>query len=77
MPIPIDNLQNILQSAFPDADITIQDMAGDDDHYSAVIQSHEFLDKTRIQQHQMVYNALKGTAAEDLHALALKTIIKK
>ena len=58
----------------PDAQITIQDLAGDDNHYSATIKSKAFTGKSKIEQHKLVYKALKGKMGEELHALALNTM---
>jgi len=66
-------LENLLRDAFPDADIRIDDLAGDGDHYRAVIRSDAFQGKTRVAQHQLVYAALKGAMGGELHALALET----
>ena len=66
-------LENLLKAAFPDGDIRIDDFAGDGDHYRAVIRSAAFAGKSRIQQHQLVYAALKGAMGGALHALALDT----
>ncbi|MGB2573664.1 MAG: BolA/IbaG family iron-sulfur metabolism protein, partial [Henriciella sp.] len=68
-----DTLEGLLSDAFPDADITLTDLAGDNDHWQAEIVSEDFRGKTRIAQHQMVYAALKGKMGGELHALALKT----
>ncbi len=73
MPLPQDALQKILDAAFPDGTVLIEDIAGDNDHYRATITSPQFINKSRIEQHQLVYNSLKGTEAHDLHALALRT----
>ena len=73
MPIPADDLERSLREAFPDAEVTITDLAGDGDHYRARIVSPAFVGRTRIQQHQMVYRALKGRVGGELHALALET----
>lgn len=73
MPIPFDDLMNVLCEAFPDAHVSLVDLAGDNDHYQATIISKEFIGKSRIQQHQMVYAALKGKMAQELHALSLNT----
>lgn len=59
--------------AFPEADITLTDLAGDNDHWQAEIVSEQFRGKTRVAQHQLVYAALKGKMGGELHALALKT----
>ncbi|MEO0981106.1 MAG: BolA family transcriptional regulator [Pseudomonadota bacterium] len=66
-------LEGFLTDAFPDAEITLTDLAGDNDHWQAEIVSAEFAGKTRVAQHQMVYAALKGKMGGELHALALKT----
>jgi len=66
-------LETLLQEALPDADIQIQDLAGDGDHYKATIRSAAFAGKSRVAQHQMVYAALKGRMGGELHALALDT----
>ena len=71
-----ETLLGFLQEAFPDADITLTDLAGDNNHWQAEIISSQFAGKPRVAQHQMVYKALKGKVGNDhdaLHALALKT----
>ena len=73
MPMQQDELYKALRAAFPDADIEIQDLAGDGDHYRATIRSEAFAGRTRVAQHQMVYAALKGRMGRELHALALET----
>ena len=73
MPISLQDLEVLLRDAFPDAEISIKDLAGDNDHYAANIIAKEFKNKTRVQQHQMVYAALKGKMGGELHALALQT----
>lgn len=73
MAISISELRQLLNDAFPDASIDVVDLAGDNDHYQASITSQQFIGKSRIQQHQMVYQALKGKMGDELHALALKT----
>jgi stress-induced morphogen len=73
MAISMTQLVELLREAFPDGDVDVVDLAGDDDHYQASITSGQFVGKNRIQQHQMVYNALKGKMGDELHALALKT----
>tara|TARA_B100000029_G_C17014684_1_gene756267 strand:- start:72 stop:305 length:234 start_codon:yes stop_codon:yes gene_type:complete len=77
MGIKIDEIENLIKKSLPDADITIKDLAGDDNHYSATIKSKEFVGKSKIEQHKLVYNALNGKMGNELHALALKTIEKK
>ena len=63
----------LIQESIPDADVRIDDLKGDGDHYAAHVLSASFRGKSRIQQHQMVYKALKGRVGDQLHALALKT----
>ena len=69
-------IEKLIKEAFPDADITITDLAGDNDHYAAMVTSSAFNGKTRVQQHQMVYAALKGRMGGQLHALSLQTAAK-
>ena len=73
MPMPAAELKSLILEAFPDADIEIRALAADDDHYAASIVSERFRGKNRVQQHQMVYEALKGRMGNELHALALQT----
>jgi phosphoribosylformylglycinamidine synthase len=68
-----DTLMKYLTEAFPDAEITLTDLAGDDNHWQAEIVSAVFAGVPRVRQHQMVYDALKGEMGGVLHALALKT----
>lgn len=74
MPMTVDALQAELAEAFPDAEIVIDDLAGDGDHYRARIVSSAFAGLSRIKQHQLVYAALKGKMGGELHALALETV---
>jgi len=69
----IEDLEASLREAFPDADIRVDDLAGDGDHYRARIVSDVFKGLPRIKQHQLVYAALKGKVGGELHALALET----
>jgi stress-induced morphogen len=73
MPMSVSDLEGSLRAAFPDADIQIEDLAGDGDHYRARIVSDVFAGLSRIRQHQLVYAALKGRVGGELHALALET----
>ena len=73
MPMAADRLEAELRQAFPDAEIAIEDLAGDGDHYRARITSSAFAGLSRIRQHQLVYAALKGKVGGELHALALET----
>jgi len=66
-------IEQLIKTAMPDAEITIEDLRGDGDHYAAHVVSSAFAGKTRVQQHQMVYEALKGRMGNELHALALQT----
>lgn len=70
-------IERLILVAFPDAQIEIKDLAGDGDHYSATVVSSAFRGKSRVQQHQMVYGALKGQMGGALHALALQTAASK
>ncbi|MGI9483374.1 MAG: BolA family protein [Hyphomicrobiales bacterium] len=73
MPMNAHDLETMLKEAFPNAVVEIRDLAGDGDHYAANIVSAEFTGKSRVQQHQLVYKALKGKMGGELHALALQT----
>jgi stress-induced morphogen len=73
MPMSAQDLEASLRDAFPDAEIVIEDLAGDGDHYRARIVSTAFRGLTRVRQHQLVYAALKGKVGGELHALALET----
>lgn len=73
MPMSVDTLRQHLEEAFPDAEIAIEDLAGDGNHYRARIVSAAFAGVPRVRQHQMVYAALKGQMGGELHALALET----
>jgi stress-induced morphogen len=66
-------IERMIKEALPDAEVTIQDLAGDGDHYAATIVSQAFEGKSRVQQHQLVYEALQGRMGNELHALALNT----
>ena len=77
MPMAAADIQTMLLEAFPDADIEIIDLAGDGDHYKAVIKSSVFAGLSRVKQHQAVYAALKGKMGGELHALALETSAKE
>ena len=73
MPMAASEIEAMIVAAFPDARVEIRDLAGDGDHYAATVVSEEFRGKSRVQQHQMVYDALQGNMGGTLHALALKT----
>ncbi len=66
-------IEALIKSALPDAQVTIEDLAGDGDHYAASVVSESFRGKSRVQQHQIVYAALQGRMGGELHALALQT----
>ena len=73
MAMDLKEIEKLIKEAFPDAREDIQDLAGDGNHYSATVISSQFKGKSKIQQHKMVYNSLKGKMGIELHALALKT----
>jgi stress-induced morphogen len=73
MPMEAGVIEKMIKEAYPDAKVVIEDLRGDGDHYSALVVSAAFAGKSRVQQHQMVYGALKGMMGGDLHALALQT----
>ena len=73
MAMDASEIEQMIKEALPDAKITIRDLAGDGDHYSAEVVSESFRGKSRVQQHQMIYEALKGNMGGQLHALALQT----
>ena len=73
MAMNLKEIEIMIKEALPDAIIDIQDLAGDGNHYSATITSSAFNGKSKIEQHKMIYNSLKGKMGNELHALALKT----
>lgn len=73
MPMDEKEIVRLIKMKLPDADISIRDLAGDGDHFAATIVSEEFRGKSRVQQHQLVYEALEGNMGGALHALALQT----
>jgi stress-induced morphogen len=73
MPMAASEIENLIKEALPDAEIRIDDLRGDGDHYLANVVSAAFAGKSRVQQHQMVYEALQGRMGGELHALALQT----
>ena len=75
MPMDPGDIERLIKQSLPDAVVSIQDLAGDGDHYAAHVVSGAFRGKTRVQQHQMVYQALQGRMGGELHALALQTAI--
>ncbi len=76
MPMSATEIENLIREAFPDAEVAITDLKGDNDHYAAMVTSSAFKGKTRVQQHQMVYDALQGRVGGVLHALSLQTASK-
>jgi stress-induced morphogen len=69
------DIEALIKAALPDAQVTIEDLAGDGDHYAATVVSDAFKGKSRVQQHQIVYAALRGRMGGELHALALQTSV--
>ena len=67
------DIERMIKESFPDASVSIDDLAGDGDHYAATVVSEAFRGKSRVEQHKMVYDALKGHIGAELHALSLKT----
>ena len=76
MALKLEEIKNLIKESIPDAEITIQDLAGDDNHYSATIKSKVFAGKNKVEQHKLVYKALNGKMGNELHALSLMTIEK-
>jgi stress-induced morphogen len=73
MPMDARDIESMIKAAIPDAKVTIRDLAGDGDHYAATVISESFRGKSRVQQHQIVYQSLQGQMGGVLHALALQT----
>tara|TARA_E500000331_G_C16711898_1_gene478470 strand:+ start:223 stop:453 length:231 start_codon:yes stop_codon:yes gene_type:complete len=74
MTIKLEEIKSLIKEAMPDAEITIEDLAGDENHYSATIKSKVFSGKNKIEQHKMVYKALKNKVGNELHALSINTV---
>ena len=74
MAIRLEEIKSLIKEAIPDAEISIEDLAGDENHYSATIKSKIFNGKSKIDQHKIVYKALRGKMGNELHALALNTM---
>jgi len=74
MSLKSEEIKNLIKEAIPDAEIIIQDLAGDENHYSATIRSKIFNGKNKIEQHKMVYKSLKGKMGNELHALSINTM---
>ena len=75
MAMDATEIEKLIKEGIADAQVTIEDLRGDDDHYAAMVVSAEFEGKSRVQQHQMVYRALQGRMGGQLHALALQTAV--
>lgn len=75
MAIAQDHLYDIMKSAFPDAEIKIDDLLGDQDHYKITVTSEAFRNKSKVMQHQLVYKALQGKMGNELHALSITTLV--
>ena len=73
MSIKLQEIENMIKEAIPDALVKIEDLAGDENHYSATIKSKIFKGKSKIDQHKLVYKALKGKMGKELHSLAINT----
>ncbi len=73
MPLPIDEIKKLIKESIPDAKIEIKDLMGDNNHYSAKIQSKVFNNLNKIEQHKLVYKSLKGKMGNELHALSIVT----
>jgi stress-induced morphogen len=73
MAMAAEDIERLIRARFPDARVEIQDLAGDGDHYAAMVVSEAFRGKSRVEQHKMVYEALEGHMGGTLHALALRT----
>ena len=74
MSLKLEEIKSLIKEAMPDAEVIIEDLAGDENHYSATIKSKVFKGKSKIDQHKLVYKALKGKMGNELHALALNTM---
>ena len=75
MPMIAGEIEALIKEALPDATVVLRDLAGDGDHYAAEVVSESFRGKNRVQQHQMIYDALRGKLGGTLHALALQTSV--
>jgi stress-induced morphogen len=73
MPMDPSEIERMIKEALPDAEVKLEDLVGDGDHWSATVISSAFTGKTRVQQHQLIYSALQGRVGGELHALALQT----
>jgi stress-induced morphogen len=75
MPMAAEDIEKMIRTAIPDAEVEIRDLAGDGDHYAAKVVSPSFAGMSRVRQHQLVYNALGGRMGGELHALQLETAV--
>jgi stress-induced morphogen len=75
MPLDPQTIETLIKENIPNSEVQIQDLRGDEDHYAAHVKSPAFAGKSRVQQHQMVYQALQGKVGDELHALALQTSV--
>lgn len=75
MAMDMAEVEALIRAGIPGAEVTIQDLRGDGDHYAAMVVAEAFRGKSRVQQHQMVYKALQGRMGNELHALALQTAL--
>ena len=76
MPMTAQQIKSFIEEAIPGCRVEIEDLKGDGDHYSATVISKSFSGKTRVEQHKMVYDSLKGRMGNELHALKLKTLME-
>ena len=74
MGLKLEEIKSLIKESIPDAEINIEDLAGDENHYTATIKSKAFTGKSKIDQHKLVYKALKGKMGNELHALSINTI---
>lgn len=75
MAMDASEIERLIRAGIPDADVRLEDLRGDGDHYAAYVSSPTFKGKSRVQQHQMVYRALQGNMGAALHALAIQTTV--
>ena len=73
MPLPLEEIKKLIKNSIPDASIEIEDLMGDNNHYSATITSSKFNNLSKIEQHKLVYKSLKGKMGNELHALSITT----
>ena len=73
MPLPLEEIKKLIKESIPDASIEIEDLMGDNNHYSATITSSKFNNLSKIDQHKLVYKSLKGKMGNELHALSITT----